>query len=61
MHGPPRYFTPDWTAAEASVHRLSALQPDLAITGHGPALQGAPLRVALDRLAIDFRAVAPPR
>jgi len=60
MHGPPRYFTPDWTAAEASVKLLSELEPERAVTGHGPALGGAELRTALNRLARDFRAIAVP-
>lgn len=61
MHGPPRYFTPDWAAAERSVAALAALRPEVAVTGHGKAIQGAPLREALDRLARDFRAIAVPR
>lgn len=61
MHGPPRYFTPDWTSAETSVKALAALRPEIAVTGHGRALKGEPLRVALDRLSAEFRAVAVPR
>ena len=33
MHGPPMYFTPDWASAKASVERLAALEPELAVTG----------------------------
>ncbi len=60
MHGPPMYYTPDWAAAEASVQKLAALQPELAITGHGQAMQGAAMRTALDRLAREFRQIAVP-
>lgn len=61
MHGPPRYFTPDWHGAHASVRTLAALEPETAITGHGPAWSGAGLRDALHALARDFQAVAVPR
>ncbi len=61
LHGPPMYFTPDWEAARDSVVRLAALQPERALTGHGPALEGTGLRTALDRLAREFDAVAVPK
>lgn len=60
MHGPPRYFTPDWDAAEASVRRLAELRPRTLVTGHGPALAGIEMARALDRLAGDFARIAPP-
>ena len=60
MHGPPRYFTPDWAAAEASVRSLAALQPELVITGHGRAMAGPEMRQALVDLAGRFRSVAVP-
>lgn len=60
MHGPPRYFTPDWAAARDSVRRLAALEPALLVTGHGRAMAGAPMRAALSELAETFDAVAPP-
>ena len=60
IHGPPRYFTPDWEAAEDSVRRLEALHPKTLVTGHGPALAGPAMRAGLDRLAADFREVAVP-
>ena len=40
LHGPPRYFTPDWVSARESVQRLAALAPELVITGHGHAMHG---------------------
>ena len=60
LHGPPKYFTPDWQAARRSVEALAALEPELAITGHGRPMQGAALREALRRLAAEFDAVAVP-
>lgn len=60
MHGPPRYFTPDWAAAGDSVRRLCALQPDLVITGHGRPASGPQMLAALTELAEDFEAIAPP-
>lgn len=60
LHGPPMYYTQDWAAARASVERLAALEPELAVTGHGRAMQGEGLRQALGRLAAEFDAVAVP-
>lgn len=60
MHGPPRYFTPDWHAAAASVAKLAALKPDLLITGHGRAMAGPAMQEALDSLDRDFWSVAVP-
>lgn len=61
LHGPPMYFTPDWSSAEVSVQRLAALEPELVITGHGRALQGPEMRRALHALAREFRQVAVPK
>lgn len=60
MHGPPRYFTPDWAAAEESVRRLAALEPELVVTGHGRAMAGADMRAALRTLAAGFHDIAVP-
>lgn len=60
VHGPPRYFTPDWAAAERSVRALNALRPKTLVSGHGPALAGPAMRDGLERLAADFRSVAVP-
>ena len=60
IHGPPRYFTIDWDASRSSVETLADLDPDLVITGHGRAMQGAALRVALHELASEFDTVAVP-
>jgi glyoxylase-like metal-dependent hydrolase (beta-lactamase superfamily II) len=60
MHGPPQYFTIDWKAARISVETLAALDPELAVTGHGPAMRGPEMRAALHSLARDFDRVAVP-
>ena len=60
IHGPPRYLTPDWAAAERSVRTLAALDPELAITGHGQAMHGEALRRGLRQLAERFTTVAVP-
>ncbi|WEX11751.1 MBL fold metallo-hydrolase [Chelativorans sp. AA-79] len=60
MHGPPRYFTPDWQEAWASVRKLAALEPELIVTGHGHPMQGAEMRRALHKLADEFDSTAFP-
>ena len=60
LHGPPMYFTPDWESAKRSVETLAALEPELAVTGHGRALQGPEMRRALETLAREFDVVAVP-
>lgn len=60
LHGPPMYFTPDWVSAKSSVERLAALEPEVAVTGHGRAMRGADMRAALHALARDFDRVAVP-
>ena len=61
MHGPPMYFTPDWVNARKSVEYLAALEPELAVTGHGRAMRGAEMRAALHTLARDFDQIAVPQ
>ncbi len=60
LHGPPKYYTQDWEAARASVQNLAALEPELVVTGHGPAMRGAEMRAALHALAQNFDQVAVP-
>ena len=60
LHGPPRYFTPDWVAARKSVETLSALQPEVVVTGHGQPMRGPAMREALAKLAREFDHVAVP-
>ena len=61
LHGPPMYYTTDWEAARESVRRLSALEPEIAATGHGRPLRGPLMRQALRTLAHDFDMLAVPR
>jgi glyoxylase-like metal-dependent hydrolase (beta-lactamase superfamily II) len=61
MHGPPMYFTPDWSAARESVRAISALSPETVITGHGAAMHGGEMRAALTQLARDFDTIAVPK
>jgi glyoxylase-like metal-dependent hydrolase (beta-lactamase superfamily II) len=60
LHGPPMYYTPDWIAARRSVEKLAALEPDLAVTGHGPAMRGPAFSKALHKLADNFDQLAVP-
>lgn len=60
IHGPPRYFTPDWDSARESVRFLASLEPRLVVTGHGRAMQGQVMRSALHRLADQFDEIAVP-
>jgi glyoxylase-like metal-dependent hydrolase (beta-lactamase superfamily II) len=61
MNGPPRYLTPDWIAAEETVKKLHALNPSLAITGHGIPVEGQWLSEELERLADKFKELAVPK
>ncbi|MGD6993821.1 MBL fold metallo-hydrolase [Sutcliffiella horikoshii] len=58
--GPPRYFTTDWHAAWESVKNLESLNPQVAVTGHGPAMEGEELANGLTKLVQDFESVAIP-
>jgi glyoxylase-like metal-dependent hydrolase (beta-lactamase superfamily II) len=60
LHGPPSYFTSDWSAARESVNRLAALAPATVAPGHGKPLTGPGVAEALRELAMDFDAVAVP-
>ncbi len=61
ISSPPRYFTTDWVAAEASVKVLSYLEPRIAATGHGPVMRGRELQLELRRLAENFEQMAIPK
>ncbi|MBN8925174.1 MAG: MBL fold metallo-hydrolase [Rhodospirillales bacterium 69-11] len=61
LHGPPMYYTPDWIAARQSVRTLAALEPEMVVTGHGPAMHGPAMREALHRLADGFDEIAVPK
>ena len=60
IHGPPRYFTPDWAAAERSVGaaepRCGRRRSSAATARRWP----APRCATAQRLAADFRSVAVP-
>lgn len=58
--GPPKYFTTDWDAAEASVRKLAYLHPNTAATGHGAPMRGTELKEALEYLIKNFKEVAVP-
>ncbi|WP_046175902.1 MBL fold metallo-hydrolase [Domibacillus indicus] len=60
LNGPPRYLTTDWDAAKASVQKLANLNPALAVTGHGPPVEGEELSGGLKRLVQEFDSVAVP-
>jgi glyoxylase-like metal-dependent hydrolase (beta-lactamase superfamily II) len=60
VHGPPTYYTMDWHAAESSVDELAALDPSVAVTGHGVAMRGGRLERGLNDLAANFRQRAVP-
>jgi glyoxylase-like metal-dependent hydrolase (beta-lactamase superfamily II) len=60
VHGPPRYFTPDWDSARASVATLAGLEAELLLSGHGRPLRGPLMRAALRELASNFDEVALP-
>lgn len=60
LHGPPAYFTSDWSAAKASVEKLARLQPATVAPGHGKPLAGPGVPAALRALALRFDEVAVP-
>jgi glyoxylase-like metal-dependent hydrolase (beta-lactamase superfamily II) len=60
LHGPPSYFTSDWTSARASVQRLATLEPLTIAPGHGQPIAGANVSSALRELAARFDEVAVP-
>lgn len=60
ISGPPRYLTPDWTAAKESVLKLAALKPKVAVTGHGLPLTGESLNESLKTLVKNFDDIAMP-
>lgn len=53
LEGPPAYCTADWDGARASLRRLAALEPELAVSMHGRPMRGEPMRRELRRLAAD--------
>lgn len=60
VNGPPRYLTPDWPSAWESVKKLEALHPEVAVTGHGTAMEGDELKEGLKNLSEHFDRLAIP-
>ncbi|ARF14932.1 MBL fold metallo-hydrolase [Sporosarcina ureae] len=60
ISGPPRYLTTDWDAALESVIKLEALQPTVAITGHGLPMERELLANSLKKLVNEFEHIAIP-
>lgn len=60
MNGPPRYLTTDWQTAWESVKKLEALNPAVAVTGHGLPISGEPLTTGLRKLVNEFERIAIP-
>ncbi|MFC3885719.1 MBL fold metallo-hydrolase [Bacillus songklensis] len=60
ISGPPKYFTTDWKAAKQSVETLAALQPLVAVTGHGLPMTGEELAHSLAKLVQHFDEIAIP-
>ncbi|MDF2606079.1 MAG: metallo-beta-lactamase family protein [Bacillales bacterium] len=61
INGPPRYYTTDWQASWESVKKLAALQPRLALTGHGLPATTDDLSKELYNLADNFEIIAIPK
>ncbi|WP_077603924.1 hypothetical protein [Oceanobacillus sojae] len=55
-----RYFTTDWEAAKKSVQTLKALNPAVAITGHGEPMHEEELSAGLAELVNTFDQTAVP-
>ncbi|RCW63927.1 MBL fold metallo-hydrolase [Saliterribacillus persicus] len=60
ISGPPRYLTTNWEAARESVKKLAALNPSVAITGHGMHMDGKLLSESLEKLVNEFDSIAIP-
>ncbi|OEH86400.1 MBL fold metallo-hydrolase [Desulfuribacillus stibiiarsenatis] len=61
IHGPPKYFTENWSAAENSVRTLASLSPSLVIPSHGTVMQGEDLTNHLSLLVDTFQSIAVPK
>ncbi|MEK4029524.1 MBL fold metallo-hydrolase [Pseudobacillus sp. FSL P4-0506] len=60
ISGPPRYLTTDWKTAKESVIKLEALEPTVAVTGHGLPMSGELLTNSLQKLVKEFDQIAIP-
>lgn len=54
VHGQPAYFTINRQVAKESIEQLQALNPAIAITGHGKPMRDGVLREELARLVRSF-------
>ncbi len=54
LHGPPAYFTTNWTLAARSVRELADLSPSVLVPGHGLPMSGPELTRGLRDLANTF-------
>lgn len=54
LHGPPAYFTSDWSAALQSIRKLAALHPLILAPGHGKPLAGREVEAKLATFAKVF-------
>lgn len=61
LHGPPAYYTPDWTSSRESMRRLAALAPSILLAGHGQPMSGEAMRERLYVLAEHFDTIERPR
>lgn len=59
LHGPPKYFTYNWSSSERSVKLLAGLEPSIVATGHGIPMEGDDMRQALHDLADHFDKAVP--
>jgi glyoxylase-like metal-dependent hydrolase (beta-lactamase superfamily II) len=60
LSGPPKFLTPNWTAAKVSVMKLAALDPEIVTAGHGKPMGGEEMRMELNNLAQHFDRLAVP-
>ena len=60
ISGPPKYLTTNWKLAEESIRKIIALNPKLAIPGHGKPMEGESLTKHLQYLIDNFKEVAKP-
>ncbi len=60
LHGPPAYFTSNWSDARSSVQKLATLDPVTVAVGHGKPLSGEHVPGRLQMLADAFVDVAIP-
>jgi glyoxylase-like metal-dependent hydrolase (beta-lactamase superfamily II) len=61
LHGPPAYFTTDWSEALGSVRDLADLSPNVLVPGHGVPLSGPRLTRSLRAFADTFHLEIPRR